>query len=345
MSVHVINPLLDNRWDDLVARHPRASVFHERGWLGALARTYGYEPLVLTSAPANQPLSDGIVLCRVSSWVTGTRLVSLPFADHCEPLADRDNYQEFVNWMRVECDRQRWKYVELRPLSSNQDLKSDLPSSLSYCFHTLDLSPALSRIFQGFHKTSIQQMIRRAEKAGLSYEVGRSEKLLEEFYRLLLKTRRRHQLFPQPRAWFKNLFECLGERAVVRVARKDDAPIAAVLTLQHQSSVVYKYGCSDGKFHNLGGMQFLLGRLIEESKAAGATELDFGRSDMDNQGLITFKDRFGATKKSLTYLRYPQPKKEQAPEGWAVRAARQVFSILPDTISPLAGGILYRHIG
>ena len=118
MNIHVLDPLLDDRWDDLVARHPRASAFHERGWLEALSRTYGYEPLVLTSAPAGEPLKDGLVLCRVYSWLTGARLVSLPFADHCEPLLNEFSHSlEFVNWLRTECDRQRWKYIEFRPLS------------------------------------------------------------------------------------------------------------------------------------------------------------------------------------------------------------------------------------
>src|SRR5215510_5456746 len=86
VNIHILDPLVDNRWDELVAQHACASVFHERGWLEALARTYGYEPFVLTTTPASQRLDNGVVLCRISSWMTGTRLVSLPFADHCEPL-------------------------------------------------------------------------------------------------------------------------------------------------------------------------------------------------------------------------------------------------------------------
>src|SRR5260370_41497972 len=88
VKIHILNPLVDRRWDELVARHPGASVFHQRGWLEALARTYGYEPYVLTSASPGEPLKDGIVLDRVSSWITGCRLVSLPFSDHCDPLLD-----------------------------------------------------------------------------------------------------------------------------------------------------------------------------------------------------------------------------------------------------------------
>ena len=45
-GVSVLDPLADARWDDLLERHPRASVFHSRGWLEALKRTYGYEPIV-----------------------------------------------------------------------------------------------------------------------------------------------------------------------------------------------------------------------------------------------------------------------------------------------------------
>jgi CelD/BcsL family acetyltransferase involved in cellulose biosynthesis len=346
LTVHLTNPLSDHRWDELVARHPKASVFHQRGWLEALARTYGYEPLVLTTTPPGEPLSDGVVLCRVSSWITGTRLVSLPFADHCEPLVDGPaSFAEFAAWLRMECGRQGWKYVELRPLSSQGGLHHDLPDGASFYFHSLDLTPSAQDIFKGFHKDSVQRRIKRAEKAGLVCEAGRSEKLVEEFYRLLLKTRRRHQLFPQPRAWFKNLFACLGENIQIRVARQDTTPVGAMLTLRHGSSVVYKYGCSDETFHNLGGTPLLFWRLIEESMATGAKELDFGRSDMDNPGLVTFKDRFGAAKKTLTYVRYPQPRKQSTEESWAVRAAKQIFSVLPDNISPVAGSILYRHIG
>src|SRR5215813_14037054 len=88
MAFYIINPLTDPRWGEFTDRHPRASAFHCRGWLQALARTYGYEPFVLTTTPPDEPLKNGIVLCRISSWITGRRLVSLPFADHCEPLLD-----------------------------------------------------------------------------------------------------------------------------------------------------------------------------------------------------------------------------------------------------------------
>src|SRR5690349_16854880 len=86
MQCYEVNPLSDSRWDLLVRRHPFGTVFHSPSWLRALNRTYGYYPVALTTSPPDSELSNGLVYCHVSSWVTGRRLVSLPFSDHCDSL-------------------------------------------------------------------------------------------------------------------------------------------------------------------------------------------------------------------------------------------------------------------
>jgi CelD/BcsL family acetyltransferase involved in cellulose biosynthesis len=342
----IIDPLIDTRWDDLVARHPSASAFHRRGWLEALKQTYGYKPFVLTSASPGEPLEDGIVVCRITSWLTGSRLVSLPFADHCEPLFSGAGEKAPLSDRLVEeCTRQHCKYLEFRPLRAPADLGNEFQPSESFYFHELALAPSLEKLFKGLHKDSIQRKIRRAEKEQLSYEVGRTEEFIDTFYRLLLITRRRHHLPPQPISWFRNLAKNMGDGLHIRVARKNGAPIAALLTLRHRSNVIYKYGCSDGAFHQLGGMPFLFWKLIEESKASGAECLDFGRSEMENEGLVAFKDKFGTTKRTLTYYRYPRTRKQNASSWGDSQFVRRMFSILPDGVLSVAGKVLYKHIG
>lgn len=346
MNVNIIDPLSDSRWDDLVGRHPNASAFHQRGWLEALARTYGYKPLVLTTASAGAPMNDGMVLCRVSSWITGTRLVSLPFADHCDPLLG--SFEEFGKFMRrleEECDRQRWRYVELRPRSGAPEASQGLRPSVSYWTHELDTTPSLEEIVRGLHKNCFRRKIHRAEREHLGYEVGNSQRLLDEFYRLLLVTRRRHLLLPQPRSWFRNLVDCLGDKIQISVASKGGVGVGAILTMRHQSSIVYKYGCSDHRYHKFGVMPFLFWKLIEAAKATNLDKIDFGRTDLDNKGLIQFKDRLGTTRKFMTYYRYSHGKEQKAITGWRSRGFREVCSILPDTLFATAGGVVYRHIG
>ena len=284
--------------------------------------------------------------CRITSWLTGTRLVSLPFADHCDPLlGDSGDGRLLLEHFVEECTRQHCKYLEFRPLVAPSDLGDDFQPTESFYFHELDLRPGLEQLFKGLHKDSIQRKIRRAEKEQVSYEVGRSDEFIETFYHLLLITRRRHHLPPQPIGWFKNLARTMGDALHIRVARKNGAPIAALLTLRHGSNIIYKYGCSDGAFHQLGGMPFLFWKLIEEGKATGAECLDFGRSEIENEGLVAFKDKFGTTKRTLTYYRYPKTTK-QAARAWGDSGlARRMFSILPDGVLSAAGKILYRHIG
>jgi hypothetical protein len=346
MDLYTLDPMLDSRWDDLVASHPKASVFHQKGWLMALARSYGYRPVVLTSARPGERLSDGIVFCEIKSWITGSRLVSLPFADHTEPLLNEcGDAFELTDWLRTECREQNWKYIELRPLSWGMHAESPLTASQSYWFHTLDLTPSLDQVFRNLHKNCIQRRIRRAEREQLSYEKGCSEKLVNDFYKLLMITRRRHHLLPQPRAWFRNLVACMNPNVEIRLARKDNVPIAAILTLKNRTTVVFKYGCSDEKFHHLGAMPFLFWKLIEESKKAGAEQIDFGRTDLENNGLIRFKDRLGTTRKPLTYFRFPGSKGDLEAAASELSATRRLFSVLPDVLSSRAGQMVYRHIG
>jgi CelD/BcsL family acetyltransferase involved in cellulose biosynthesis len=340
-SVFVIDPLADTRWDELLDRHSRASVFHSRGWLEALRRTYGFEPIVLTTTERG-PLGNGLALCRVRTWMS-RRLVSLPFSDHCEPLVDRpDDLTAVLGFLTGEVETRRWRSFELRP---RYVAPAGLAKGASYDFHTLDLARPAEQIFDGFHHSSTQRAIRRAEREGLSYEAGTSERLLSSFYRLLRLTRRRHGLPPQPLAWFRNLVSCLGDGLAIHMASKDGLPVASILTLSFKKTMIYKYGGSDAAHHSLGGMPFLFWRAIQDAQAQGIEELDLGRSDIDQPGLVAFKDHLGATRTKLTYYTCPERRTAAAHDGLLSRAARRLVAHLPDAALDLTGRLLYKHFG
>ena len=113
-----------------------------------------------------------------------------------------------------------------------------------------------------------------------------SDSLLRQFYGLLLMTRRRHGVPPQPIAWFQNLVDCLGGKVKIRLAFKDGRAIAGTLTLRYKQVMTYKLGCSDSKFSNLGGIQHLIWSAIQEGLEDTVWEFDMGRSDPKQVGLI-----------------------------------------------------------
>src|SRR3989442_13267704 len=285
MTIYSLDPLRDPRWPEFVGRHPNASVFHTPGWLRALQRTYHYEPVAFTTSAPTEELRSSLLFCAVRSWLTGSRLVCLPFSDHCEPLGDRS---EELNELRLFVQRiakqQRWKYVEMRSANSALQLEGVFQRAQTFYLHRLDLRYSLDTLLRTFHKDCVQRKIRRAERERLTYETGRSESLLAKLYGLLQITRWRHHIPPQPLDWFRNLVQVVGENACIRIASKNGQPVAGILTLSHGKRVVYKYGGSDAFLNHLGAMSLLFWKSIQGAKHAGAAKFYLGAPMRDNVG-------------------------------------------------------------
>jgi GNAT acetyltransferase-like protein len=349
MMVHQIDPIQDPRWEELVCKHPDASTFHSVAWLQALKRTYGYEPLAFTTSPPVGALKNGLVFCRVDSWLTGSRLVSLPFSDHCEPLCDsREDLNFLVRYLQTRLEHENWRYVEIRSISGKLEQTNDMNSPqhrTSYFLHVLDLRPELNDVFWSLDKDSVQRRIRRAERAGLTERLGRSEDLLRKFYSLFVATRRRQGVPPTPYTWFKNLVHCLGDAAEIRVAHYDSKPIAAILTLRFRNVLYYKYSCSDTRFKNLGATPWLLWNAIAAARATGAIAFDMGRTQEDQTRLLAFKSHWVSQPKRLVYSYFPSVSGLDSVAGWRLKIAKQIFSRMPDKVLALTGKIIYRHVG
>ena len=351
MPVYRFSPLQDQRWTRFLEANPDASLFHSAAWLNALRMTYGYEPVVYTNSPPGQELSDGIVLCRVESWITGRRLVSLPFSDYCEPLViDHESAEALLSAVREDARTQGWQYAELRPLAGVNGQARHFQVVDQYYLHRLALSPSLDALVHSFHKSSVQRKIKRADREGLIYRDGQSELLLRHFYQLFVLTRRRHLVPPQPINWYRNLIKCFGENLKIRVAYKDENPVASILTIRDKESLVYKYGCSDPTYHNLGVMQFLFWNAIRDAKECGLQVFDFGRSEIANNGLVTFKDHWGTTRTKLVYLKFTGRHSSREwldtnRASWTMQFARRICNHMPSWLLSTAGRIGYRHIG
>lgn len=290
-------------------------------------------------------LTNGIVFCRIRSWLTGHRLVSLPFTDHCEPLVESaDQRREILAYIERTFASEKLKYVEIRPLTSDPAAQPSLHQNTFYWFHALDLRPSLESLFRRFDKKSVQKRIRRAESEPLTYEEGRSDRLLMEFYHLMMLTRRRHNLPPQPIEWFRNLVRFLGDRLTIQMVSYQEQPVASILTLRHLSTLVYKYGCSDSRYHHLGCMPFLLWKAMSAAKERGIENFDFGRSDPANHGLIQFKDHFGGVRSVLAYERICAPLAPHPVDSNSVRFAKRIFACMPDRLLSASGKLLYRHM-
>lgn len=349
MRVYEVDPTQDVRWTDLLERHPNASIFHSVSWLNSLRDTYGYEPVVFTTSPPDSDLKNGLVFCRVKSRLTGRRLVSLPFSDHCDPLcesAEDTNY--LIRCLQTSVEKQGWRSLELRPIHWTFDQPGEGNSfrpAATYFLHTLDLRPNLRHLFSSLNKDSVQRRIQRAQRANLLERCGRSDDLLKTFYALFQITRARHQLPPTPYVWFQNLIRFHGDALEIRIAYDGGNAIAAILTLRFKNVLYYKYGCSDQRFNKLGATPWLFWSAITAAKSNGATEFDLGRTQEDHAGLLAFKNHWVPQPKRLVYWRFPDIYFLNPVNNWKLKMAKRIFSYMPTKLLAITGKLIYPHIG
>lgn len=349
MKLFQIDPTQDTRWKQFLESNSSASIFHSTGWLAALSCTYGYSPVAFTTSPPDRELKNAIVCCEISSWLTGRRLVSLPFSDHCEPLfSSTEDLSFLILSLKAQLKGQGWKYLEVRPIICNLGELNEatrFTPARKYFLHLLDLSGNSDGLFAQLDRDSVQRRVRHAERVGLTGISGSSEQLLTEFYNLFVTTRGRHRVPPMPYSWFQNLIKNLQEALEIQVAYLENRPVAAILTLRFKDVLYYKYGCSDVRFNNLGAMPWLLWKAILRAKNSGAKQFDMGRTEADNPGLLTFKNRWVPHPTQLVYWRYPHASSFDSIDSWELKFAKRVFSRMPASMLTLAGRLIYRHIG
>jgi lipid II:glycine glycyltransferase (peptidoglycan interpeptide bridge formation enzyme) len=91
------------------------------------------------------------------------------------------------------------------------------------------------------------------------------------------------------------------ELGFVVLVHLDRQPVAGALYLAWNRNLIYKFGASDPRFWDLRPNNLAMWTAIEWACEHGYRTLDFGRTDLDNQGLRDFKSRWGAMELPLTY--------------------------------------------
>ena len=204
-AVQVIDPRANPAWDEFVATHPEATVFHTAAWAAVLCETYGYRPRYYVLAGASGEITAALPTMLVSSRLTGRRLVGLPFSDLCPPLAHPGaDTAALVGSVLRDAAAGRLSYVEVRgpsPLPLEDHGFKSAPWFLRYL---VPLDAPLKELEARFHP-SARRGIRKAEKQLVRVRCTGSAEDLRRFYDLNLETRRGHGLMPQPLRFFQRI--------------------------------------------------------------------------------------------------------------------------------------------
>jgi hypothetical protein len=323
VTLSVLCPTDFPEWDSLTATLSGHSIFHEGSSIVAF-------PLVIARrGPAAR------------------RGVCLSFSDMCPPLcSDSRHLQPALALFRDWARRRNLSSVELR----GGDLEGlGVGVRARYVEHVLDLSKDIDRIWRGL-RGSTQRNVRKAERADLRVTVRKDATAVDVYYRMHCATRRRLGVPPQPRRFFRCIHEHLISRGngIVVLAQERGVPIAASMYLHAGESAVYKFGASVRERQELRANNLVMWAAIKWYADRGFRRLSFGRTDLNDLGLLQFKDGWGAIRRPLVYWgglgADPSPSAAPRRSGAAREVVRTVARLLPVPALRAIGEVLYPYL-
>jgi CelD/BcsL family acetyltransferase involved in cellulose biosynthesis len=331
----------DPAWLDLVLAAPEATVFHLPAWTRVVADPYGYRAAVLAERDERGRVAAGVPIACVRR-LTGRAWVSLPFTDHCEPLA-RDG----VSMDRLAGGLAEWSAREHAPV----EVRGALPSATGWTNtvvgveHSLHLEEGAEALRGRFSETH-RRRLRQAERSGLRARIGRTVEEMEAYYRLHLLTRRRQGVPVQPRSFFAALWQHViapGHGVVVMAETPNGRPAAGAVVLAWNGTAIVKFQASDATCWALRPNHLCYWTALRWACEAGHRRFDFGRSETRHAGLQRWKAGWGGEAVPLTYAVTGEGDPRVDRHGLLDAAVRQVIRRSPTLVCRALGTLLYRY--
>ncbi len=352
-AIELIDIGSDPRWDVFVGDHPFGWLYHLSSWKKVLETSFRHMTgHYLAILGRNREILAGLPIYEVRSYLTGRRLVSIPFATLSDPLVtDRQSFTALFEAILDQFCRGGKTRIELRTHQALDSIRNNqLACTRFYKHHFLDLSRGPEALRKGFHRSCIRQRITRAEKSGLQLRIGANQTDLRQYYNLHMRTRKNVGRPTQPYRFFEALWDNLYPRELLTLllAEKDEIPVAGMILLHFKTRVSAEFAASDERFRNLSPNHFLFWQAILMAHGKGYAIFDFGRTSITNKPLMQFKERWGAEAVDLPHFQYAHKMKgEGSPEAnpMSYRLMSRICRKAPDTLQSIIGNFCYRHLG
>jgi len=344
LNIVRVDPRDDLLWRRFVEQAP-SGVFHSPSWIQVLTDTYGWEASAYVILNDRGEPCAGIPFCRISD-ILGERIVALPFSDYCDPLVnDAHGWRFLIDRLLLEhCP------ITVRCLHNNLPLADERFSLVKEAkWHGLDLRPEPEALWGAMHD-STHRAIRKSQREGLVVRLAQSEEELRAFFEMHLKVRKyKYGLLAQPYSFFQNIWRLFVEaqHGFLLLALSGDKIVAGDFFLEWKDTLYYKFNASLPGDLSHRPNDLLIWEGMQHGKNRGLQLLDFGLSDIDQEGLVRYKRKFGTEEKTISFLRHepnggPTPVEKEMRELLGKLTNRFTDQLVPDPVTERAGEDLYR---
>ena len=338
-----VDPSSDPAWSTLVDAH-RTDVFHSPAWADVLSDTYGFDVIASVAIDQHDRPVGGLIYVEVDD-VKGPRLISLPFSDFCDPIFDSRGDLDVI----LEELLARGEPLRMRCLRLDRAMLDDRLSETGRLgWHAIDTVREPDRIWSEV-SASARRAIRKSESAAVEVRPAAGSEDLRSFFELHLRVRKhKYGLLAQPYRFFESIWERFVEKdkGTLLLAWKGGRVIAGVMYLEWKDTLYYKFNASDPDELQSRPNDALLWGGIQHGHSRGLAKLDFGVSDLDQEGLLRYKRKYATEEGTVhVFAHYP--------DGYPTESGRRAGSLLadmtglfvdpavPDHVTEAAGDKLY----
>lgn len=336
----------DAAWiEAFVAAHPDGTPFHRPAWLNAVARGSGNRALVL-AAVRGPSLSAILPLLEVRSRLFGNALVSSGFGVGGGILAREDGDCAGLIALAEDLARQRdCSAIELRggslpALRAGWTVRAD-----RHCGYAADLADddeaQLARV-----PRKQRAEVRKGLQAKLKVSVGSAARDRAAHYAVYAESLRNLGTPVFPKRLFAEVLDAFGDAADILTVWQDDRPVASVLSLYHQGTVMPYWGGGTRAARALRANDRMYFELMCHARRRGCTRFDFGRSKV-NSGAAAYKKSWGFAGVPLAYASWTAPgakPRDADPTSQRHAAKIAMWRRLPLPVAKVLGPLIARGL-
>lgn len=341
-------------WDNYVIQHEMGTPYHLFAWGKAIERAYNHKSYQLVVLENGQ-LQGILPLVHMKRRLSHGALVSLPFCDVGGILAES---REAMQLLREQAFNLAEK-LSVSQLTMRQQLKQTVfddiakidelnPASLQNKKVRMLMSmPNSADDLLSSFKSKLRSQIRKAEKNGLTSQLGNQPKDIEEFYSVFCRNMHKLGSPTHSLKWFQEIQQNYGDNIIIGRTIFKNKTVGAGILLFTPGNTVIPWASTLSDYNRLAPNMLLYWSLLQNTCERQCPQFDFGRSTY-GEGTFKFKSQWGAEPRLLDWKSYTEGGKliEDTSKGKsALRPlVEKAWSKLPLKIANSVGPSIRKHI-
>ncbi len=330
----------------------KLDIFHHPSWFSVLSKSYGFDVRVIghSGEDGGEKKEDrsqksevnlqASVEVGIPFVVKKNKYISLPFSDFVSLLNSKEEIDTIISGIIKSNPKVE---IEIRDKYAGNRFESEL---IGYK-HLLFLTNNEDEIFDSFKKTQVQQPIHKALRDGLTAVIKTDYESVTNFYNLHLLTRKKLGVPIQPKKFFYHLWNEIINKGMgyVVLVRLNEKVISSGIFIGFNKILTYKFSASHPDYLNYRPNNLMLWTGIQEAKKRGFEIFDFGRTDLETEGLRKFKQGWGTVEEPLYYSYYPKAPGDSKFKLVKNKIVAPIIKHSPKFVCRLSGELFYKYFG